>query len=79
MSRYNQYFNVGDIVISLNGSKPFRVTSVWGNRVEGRYLHSDNPARFAQGQVKHYDENEKSQKEKGKEKIDVRRKRGDNN
>ena len=67
MSRYNQSFNVGDIVISLNGSKPFRVTSVWGNRVEGRYLHSDNPARFAQGQVKHYDENEKSQKEKGKE------------
>ena len=64
MSRYKESFNVGDIVISVNGSKPYRVTSVWGNSVEGRYLHSDNPARFTHGQVKHYDENEKSEKEK---------------
>jgi len=67
MNRYKESFNVGDIVIAVNGKRPYRVTSIWGNRVEGRYLHSENPARFTQGQVKHYDENEKSQKDKGKE------------
>ncbi len=67
MSKNKDNISVGDIVVAKNGTKPFRVTDNWGNYVNGRYLHSDNPARFYKDQVKYYNENEKSEKEKGKE------------
>ena len=71
MSRYKDdtKYQVGDTLVAINGKRPFRVTSTWGNRVSGRYLHSENPANFYTDQVKLYEETDTDEGKKMSQSI----------
>ncbi len=71
MSRYRDEpkFAEGDILVAINGKRPFRVTSTWGNRVSGRYIHSENPANFYTSDVKYYEETDTQEGKKMSQSI----------
>ena len=50
-------FKCGDIIISKTGSKPARVTQIWGCDVYAKYLHINRTALFNKDNIIHYSEN----------------------
>lgn len=50
-------FQVGDVVIACNGSRPATITGIYGNAIYAKYNHNGAGARYNHGGIKHYEEN----------------------
>lgn len=48
-------FKVGDMVTKMNGKKPFKITSVYGQTVYGIYSHSNNSVTAYKNDLKYYE------------------------
>ena len=55
MSQNDTQFNVGDIVIKHNGSKPFKIIEVYSLRVVGRFLHNNSMVYADSSAIRYYD------------------------
>lgn len=49
-------FNIGDIVVSMNGKRPAKITYVSGYYIHAKYMHNGSSVRFSKDNIKIYEE-----------------------